>query len=74
MGRLRWGPREGLVQRWRNWGPGLGCQAGFGEAGETRETGKGREPEHRLAGDPSGKPGNHSIGNSKEPRLSSEMS
>src|ERR1022692_1350680 len=31
---------------------GLGCQTGFGWVAETRETGKGPEPGHRLALDP----------------------
>jgi hypothetical protein len=48
---------------------GLGCQAGFGGVAETREAGKGPEPGHRLARDPSGQPRNHSIGKSDEPGL-----
>ena len=46
---------------------GLGRQAGFGWVAETRETGKGPEPGHRLAREPSGKPSNPSIGKSDEP-------
>ena len=49
---------------------GLGClggQAGFGVVAEKQETGNGREPRHCLAGDPSGEPVNHSIGNREEP-------
>src|ERR1019366_7896365 len=46
---------------------GLGCQTGFGWVAETRETGKGPEPGHRLARDPSGEPSNPSIGKSDEP-------
>ena len=43
-----------------------GCQAGLGWAAETREKDKGPEPGHCLARDPSGKPSNHSIGESDE--------
>ena len=53
--RLRWGPREGLVQGWRTGGQELdclGCQAGFGWVAETRETRQGPELGHRLARDP----------------------
>jgi len=62
------GPREGPVQGWSNRRLGYwGRQAGFGGVAETRATGKGPEPGHRLARDPSGKPSNHSIGKSHEP-------
>ncbi len=43
--RLRCGPRDGLVEVWRNWGERLGCSgrhAGFGWVAETRETGEGQ--------------------------------
>jgi len=46
---------------------GLGCKAGFGWVAETRPAGKGPEPGHRSARDPSGQPSNHSIGESDEP-------
>ena len=48
---------------------GLGRQAGFGRVAETREAGKGPEPGHRLARDPSGQPSNPSIEKSDEPGL-----
>jgi hypothetical protein len=48
---------------------GLGCQAEFGWVAKTREAGKGPEPGHRWARDPSGQPSNHSIGKSDEPGL-----
>ena len=60
---LRGGSGAAIVTVWCRVGgtggqrlDGLGCQAGFGWVAEARETGKGSEPAHRLARDPSGKP------------------
>jgi hypothetical protein len=44
-----------------------GAKLGFGWVAQARETGKGPEPGHRLARDPSGKPSNPSIAKSEEP-------
>jgi hypothetical protein len=65
-------PAGGIVQDWRNRGQRLGClgrQAGFGWVAETRATGKGPEPGHRLARDASGKTSHPCIGKSDEPGL-----
>ena len=70
MANLQGGLRDGLVQGRSNRGQRLGClgrQAAFGRVAETRETGKGPEPGHRLARDPSGDPSHHSIGKRDEP-------
>ena len=70
--RLRGGPQEGRVQGWRNREPEarlFDMPNWVRRGAETRETGHRREPGYRWAADPSGKPSNHSIGNSEQSDL-----
>ena len=62
--RLRRGPREGRVQGWGNRGQQarlFGAPSGVGEVAETRGTGPGREPGHRLYSDHTSATGGGSV-------------